>query len=191
MGAQKTFRIGSVEIIALDPADSAAWPSVYQQALADPQSRRALADLFEFVTGLYINGAASNPQDLRRVIGDRLDEAFRRGRLRILRQQFGRSSGSAFEEAEQIAARDLEAARQEARAREAVTRATEKTFIEIVLENQEGEPVRDALCHLTLTDGTVRKVRLDADGRVRVPGIDPGMCEVSFPEFDAGEWKQI
>ncbi len=30
---------------------------------------------------------------------------------------------------------------------------------------------------------------LDSNGRARIDGIDPGVCEVSFPDIDANEWR--
>jgi hypothetical protein len=36
----------------------------------------------------------------------------------------------------------------------------------------------------------MREGTTDAEGSVRVPGIDPGMCEISYPDYDAKEWKR-
>jgi hypothetical protein len=67
---------------------------------------------------------------------------------------------------------------------------TKKTWIEIRLVNKKGAPVPGAKYRLTLTDGTVEEGATDDFGSARVTGIDPGMCEVSFLEFDAKEWKK-
>ena len=40
-------------------------------------------------------------------------------------------------------------------------------------------------------EGVVNEGRLDAQGRARISGIDPGVCEISFPDIDAREYKKI
>jgi hypothetical protein len=32
---------------------------------------------------------------------------------------------------------------------------------------------------------------LDKEGKVRVDGIPPGQCQVSFPDLDKGAWAPI
>lgn len=63
-----------------------------------------------------------------------------------------------------------------------------KTWIEIVLVDEHDQPVPGIKYRLKITDGSVREGSLDSNGRVRINGIDPGSCEVSFPEIDAREW---
>jgi len=67
---------------------------------------------------------------------------------------------------------------------------TKKTWIEIRLVNKKGAPVPGAKYRLKLTDGSTEEGTTDEFGSARVTGIDPGMCEVSFLEFDAKEWKK-
>ncbi len=67
--------------------------------------------------------------------------------------------------------------------------AVEKTFIEIKLVNQHGAPVPGERYHLTLPDGRVRRGQLDGNGFARVDHIDPGTCDVSFPNIDGRRWK--
>lgn len=64
----------------------------------------------------------------------------------------------------------------------------EKTWIEVQLVNKKGQPVAGARYRLKITDGSIREGKLDERGSVRVPGIDPGMCEITFLDFDAKEW---
>lgn len=64
-----------------------------------------------------------------------------------------------------------------------------KTWIEITLKDAEGNPVAGERYKLKLADGRVMEGRLDANGRARVNGIDPGTAQVSFPDRDAGDWK--
>ena len=63
-----------------------------------------------------------------------------------------------------------------------------KTWIEIVLLDQDGRPVGREPYQLTLPDGATRSGNLDDNGFVRVEGIVPGSCDVSFPKIDAREW---
>jgi hypothetical protein len=165
--------------------------ALVQRAFADPVARRALLEIDAAVNGSAGNGGGQS--DLRRSIETRLKDALRQGRLQIATEDLGgyASTREVFEEAAHTAGEKIARERQLARAREERSRVADKTFIAIVLENQKGEPVPNALCRLRLTDGTLREVRLDAEGRLRVPGIDPGQCEVSFPEYDGGEWQQI
>ena len=65
----------------------------------------------------------------------------------------------------------------------------EKTWVEVRLVDDDGNPVAGAQYKLKITDGSVREGSLDDDGRVRVNGIDPGSCTVWFPEYDGKEWR--
>ena len=68
-------------------------------------------------------------------------------------------------------------------------KAPVKTWIEIeLLEEESGRPVAGAEYRIKLPDGTVRGGTLDSKGRARYDDIDPGQCEVWFPEIDAKEW---
>jgi len=68
---------------------------------------------------------------------------------------------------------------------------TEKTWVEFRLVNQDNKPMRGASYRLKITDGSVREGTLDDAGSVRVPNLDPGMCEISFLSYDQKEWKRI
>lgn len=70
------------------------------------------------------------------------------------------------------------------------SRGSEKTWIEIRLIDQDDQPVPGIKYRLKITDGSVREGALDAEGKIRVTGIDPGTCEISFPELDSNDWKQ-
>ncbi len=63
-----------------------------------------------------------------------------------------------------------------------------KTFIEIVLLDQDGKPVPGEAFQITLPDGRVQTGTLDRTGFARVDGIDPGVCDVRFPNIDGSEW---
>lgn len=64
------------------------------------------------------------------------------------------------------------------------------TFIEIELVDQQGRPVPRERYVITLPDGKERRGRLDDRGLARIDGIRPaGVCDVSFPDIHADEWK--
>jgi hypothetical protein len=63
-----------------------------------------------------------------------------------------------------------------------------KTFIEIVLLDSDDKPVAGEAFQLTLPDGRVQNGNLDRAGFARVDGIDPGVCDVRFPNIDGREW---
>ena len=67
----------------------------------------------------------------------------------------------------------------------------DKTFIAIQLVTDESEPkpVPFKRYRIVLPDETVREGMLDQFGKAVVVGIDPGDCKVSFPDFDAADWK--
>lgn len=63
-----------------------------------------------------------------------------------------------------------------------------KTWIGIELVDQKGHPVPNERYRVTLPDGTIREGQLDAQGRARFDDIDPGSCQISFPDLHATEW---
>ena len=65
----------------------------------------------------------------------------------------------------------------------------EKTWIEVELLDDLGEVVPNERYRLRLPDGSIREGRLDANGRARVDGIDPGTAQVCFPDIDANDWR--
>jgi hypothetical protein len=66
----------------------------------------------------------------------------------------------------------------------------EKTWIEIELHDMDGNPMAGERYRVTLPDGSYTEGTLDGNGRARVDGIDPGDCQVTFPEFDQSGWEE-
>ena len=58
------------------------------------------------------------------------------------------------------------------------------SFVEIVLQDENGNPVAGESYELKLPDGRVRTGKLDGKGVVRVEGIPMGECTIKFPERD-------
>lgn len=61
----------------------------------------------------------------------------------------------------------------------------QKTWIGIELVDEEGQPVANERYWIQLPDGSVREGRLDAKGRAHVGDLDPGECDVRFPDLDS------
>jgi type VI secretion system secreted protein VgrG len=67
----------------------------------------------------------------------------------------------------------------------------EKTWIEIELVDEEGNPVPGERYEVTLPDGEqVASGTLDQNGFARIEGVDPGQCQVSFPSLDKDAWEK-
>lgn len=64
-----------------------------------------------------------------------------------------------------------------------------KTWIEIALVDDHGKPVPGRRYVIKSPDGVKHSGALDSNGRARVSGIDPGSCDISFPDIDARECK--
>jgi hypothetical protein len=66
-----------------------------------------------------------------------------------------------------------------------------KTWIAIRVVDEEGNPVPDIPYSVTLPDGSILTGLLDDQGTARFDEIDPGQCQVSFPEIHAKEWRRV
>jgi hypothetical protein len=65
-------------------------------------------------------------------------------------------------------------------------------WIEIELVDDEEQPVAGETYKLELPDGTIRKGKLDKNGRAYEGDIVvAGQCRVCFPEIDAHEWRPL
>jgi type VI secretion system secreted protein VgrG len=61
-------------------------------------------------------------------------------------------------------------------------------WIEIELVDEEGKPVTGEPYKITLPDGKVADGTTDSKGRAKIPNIDPGQCQVTFPNLDKDAW---
>ena len=64
------------------------------------------------------------------------------------------------------------------------------SWIEVQLVDHDDEPVAGELCRLELPDGTEWEGRTDTRGVLRVSGIDPGNCTITFPNLDRRLWER-
>ena len=66
-----------------------------------------------------------------------------------------------------------------------------KSWIEIELVDESDQPVAGETFRVILPDGeTVAEGSLDEHGFVRIEGIDPGTCKVTFPDLDQDAWQR-
>ena len=63
-------------------------------------------------------------------------------------------------------------------------------WIGIELTERDGSPVPGEPYVVEFADGRKITGKLDTLGRVRLEGVAPGDCTVTFPERDAREWKK-
>ncbi|MFT3766501.1 MAG: hypothetical protein QM820_13460 [Minicystis sp.] len=62
----------------------------------------------------------------------------------------------------------------------------ELSWITIELVGEDGKPIPGERYRISLPDGSLREGRLDDKGLARVRGIEPGSCEVTFPDLGSG-----
>ncbi len=54
---------------------------------------------------------------------------------------------------------------------------------------KKGKPVAGVAYEMKLPDGTKATGTTDENGVARVAGIDPGSCEITFPQLDKEAWE--
>lgn len=150
--------------------------------LADPFAQRSMVEMYESVTGRAGSVAArQRGQDLHRYIKPWLLEAFRRGEFVLLRVP--------HETIIPIKEKRKEEPQQEESPPPALEEKKKKTWIEIELVDEDGNPVPNAPFRLELPNGTTKSGTLGENGKARITGIEPGTCKVSFTDIDASEWE--
>lgn len=65
----------------------------------------------------------------------------------------------------------------------------ETTWVEIALVDEQGAPVAGEEYWVRTASGTAITGRLNAEGKARVRGVEPGTCEVTFPNLNATDWQ--
>lgn len=64
-----------------------------------------------------------------------------------------------------------------------------KDFIALELLTEAGEPVAGEAYEVKTPDGKIRSGSLNNKGKAMIKGIDPGNCEVTFPNLDKDAWR--
>ncbi|MCL5270483.1 MAG: type VI secretion system tip protein VgrG [bacterium] len=71
-----------------------------------------------------------------------------------------------------------------------VEKLEKKSWIEIELKDEAGRPVPGEYYLIKTSDERELDGTLDANGRARLDGIEPGQCEISFPNRHPDEWRK-
>lgn len=66
-----------------------------------------------------------------------------------------------------------------------------RTWIEFRLLDFEGNPIGGKQYRIKLPGGAIQAGVLGRSGSVRLDGIEPGTCTITFPEIDADAWERI
>ena len=66
-----------------------------------------------------------------------------------------------------------------------------KQWIEIQLVGVDNKPIAGENYRITLPDGSVDEGTTDGNGLARVDGIDPGSCQITFPNRDQDAWQPL
>jgi hypothetical protein len=167
--------------------DEAAPPPDAGRRLARHEARWALGAILEVWRGPEIADACRALLRRARAAVDYADvhamraailDAAERGDLLVY--EAGLVGSSVFREVEDAAP-----------ARGSQSTVEDKTWIEIVLVDDDDppQPVAFASYRVELPDGSTRTGMLDAGGKARLAGIDPGSCKISFPSFHETDWS--
>ena len=62
-------------------------------------------------------------------------------------------------------------------------------WIEIAIEDEAGEPMRNVRCLVTLPNGSERHAQTDSNGLIRYDGIPSGNCSISVLDVDGSAWQ--
>ena len=71
-----------------------------------------------------------------------------------------------------------------------VEKLEEKSWIEIELKDENDQPMAGEPYVVTTAEGDEIEGTLDVNGKARVGGIDPGSCQITFPNCDGTEWRR-
>lgn len=63
-----------------------------------------------------------------------------------------------------------------------------RSWVEVHLVGEDDSPIPDEPYEIELPGGKLVQGNLDAQGKVRIEGIPPGLCRVSFPNLDKSAW---
>lgn len=159
--------------------------STFDRWLRDAATARRLSDMLTAVMALPSRSSLEN----KGWLSARLEEAFRKGRLVLLAPEeepvtvpiASGGGGGQNQQQEQNAPAPT-------RGRTGAPPAPTKTWIEFKLVDNNGKAIPNERYKVKLTDGRISEGHLSASGTVRFNGIDPGNCDISFPDLDARDW---
>jgi hypothetical protein len=154
-------------------------PNDLDRWLADPLARQTALEMFEAVHGRSRSDLRqAGVDELRRSVKPGLIEAFKRGDLVALRIPQLFLTQSPMEEAG-----EAPAGKAGQPPPKPAPPPRQKTWVEIELLDEQGQPMAKEHYRIELPDGSIRDGLLDPQGRARIDGIDPGMCQITFPDL--------
>ncbi len=62
-------------------------------------------------------------------------------------------------------------------------------WIEVDVTDEDGKPMIGEKYEIELPDGSIKRGVVDAKGKIKLEGVEPGTCKITFPEIDSGEWE--
>ncbi len=65
-----------------------------------------------------------------------------------------------------------------------------KTWVEILLQDANQEPVAGEPYEVELPDKKIATGTTGADGVARIEGVEPGSCKIRFPRLDKSSWRK-
>lgn len=152
--------------VALDLPDLLSAIGFVRRLLDDPHCADTLRDLLTD----DLSGPALDEQDVVEAVAHRIESR----RLRVVRLP-----------AEALVGLGAAPAEEEVPAPEA---RRVKDWVEIVLVDEEDQPVAGADYEITLPDGSTLTGQTGQGGRIRITDIDPGVCRFSFTRLDERAW---
>ena len=179
----RIWKFGFTEVTtATDLPDNAVADKIWRLRassadFANPLTRRELQNLFQFLGGSLGPSPDLNKPSIQNLLVLKINDAASRGQIVAFRRKAegGGSSAGAPGSGGGGGGGGTE---------------NEKTWIEIQLVDEEGNPIAGERYILKITDGSTREGTLDAEGKTAVRGIDPGTCTLRFPDLDAREYKR-
>jgi len=64
-----------------------------------------------------------------------------------------------------------------------------KSWIKLKMVDEEGKPVPGQAYEVKTSDGKIRSGSLNHKGEAHIQGIEPGNCDVTFPNLDKDAWE--
>ena len=138
-------------------------------------TERTLLEVYESLGGRMRTGLSiMERRSFLERVWEEVEEAFQTGRLALLQLPRPVFIHSDRVEAEETPWKD---------------ESEPTSWVGLLLEDEEGEPVPSQRVRIKLANGTVRESVSDDKGRIRLDGIPLGNCQVEFVGLDAGDWR--
>jgi len=192
----RIWKFGFTEVTtATDLPDNAVADKIWRLRassadFANPLTRRELQNLFQFLGGSLGPSPDLNKPSIQNLLVLKINDAASRGQIVAFRRKAEGGGSSAGAPGSGGGAPPPPPPPPPGGGGGGGGTEKEKTWIEIQLVDEEGNPIAGERYILKITDGSTREGTLDAEGKTAVRGIDPGTCTLRFPDLDAREYKR-